>query len=370
MMDESEDFENGNTELEGDDQDLYEHFKIVADKGQVLLRVDKFLQNRIENTSRSRIQNAADAGNIHVNGKPVKSNYKVKPFDAVAVVFAFPPRDRELKAENIPLDIVYEDDDVIIINKKPGMVVHPGFGNYSGTLMNAVLYHFQSLPLFQQNTPRPGLVHRLDKNTSGIMVLAKNEYAMTHLARQFFERTTKRTYVALVWGDFKEDSGTITGHIDRDIRDRKTFTVYPDGETGRHAVTHYKVLQRFGYVTLVQCNLETGRTHQIRVHMRYIGHPLFNDDTYGGDKILKGTTFTNYKAFVNNCFATIPRHALHAKSLGFEHPVTKKEMLFDSEYPEDLKAVLERWSNYFENRIVKDNPQINDEEEHGLIGEE
>jgi 23S rRNA pseudouridine1911/1915/1917 synthase len=347
-----------NEENEQDeDQELYEHVRIVAEKGQVLLRVDKFLQNRLEHTSRSRLQNAAAAGNILVNAKPVKSNYRVKPFDVVTVVFAHPPRDRELKGENIPLDIVYEDDDVIIINKQPGMVVHPGFGNYSGTLVNAVIYHFQHLPLFQQKQPRPGLVHRLDKNTSGIMVLAKNEFAMTHLAKQFFDRTTKRRYVALVWGDVKADEGTITGHIDRDVRDRKLFTVYPDGSQGRHAVTHYKVLQRYGYVTLVECRLETGRTHQIRVHMRYIGHPLFNDDTYGGNKILKGTTFQSYKQFVQNCFDAIPRQSLHAKSLGFIHPVTGKELHFDSELPADFKDVLTRWENYFKSKISLDENQ-------------
>jgi 23S rRNA pseudouridine1911/1915/1917 synthase len=337
------------------EQDLFEHFSITADKGQELLRVDKFLQNRLEKTSRSRIQAAADAGNIHVNGKAVKSNYRVKPGDYIAVVFAHPPRDREIKPENIPLNIVFEDDELIVINKSPGLVVHPGHGNYSGTLVNALMYHFQHLPLYKnKEMPRPGLVHRLDKNTSGIMILAKTEYSMTHLARQFFERSTKRTYQALVWGDVRENSGTITGHIGRDVRDRKLFTVYPDGDQGRHAVTHYRVLERFGYVTLVECKLETGRTHQIRVHLKYIGHPLFNDDTYGGDKILKGTTFTNYKQFVENCFTILPRHALHAKSLGFMHPVTKKEMYYDSELPEDMMQVLEKWRVYFEFKINKD----------------
>jgi 23S rRNA pseudouridine1911/1915/1917 synthase len=337
------------------EQDLFEHFSITADKGQELLRVDKFLQNRLEKTSRSRIQAAADAGNIHVNGKAVKSNYRVKPGDYIAVVFAHPPRDREIKPENIPLNIVFEDDELIVINKSPGLVVHPGHGNYSGTLVNALMYHFQHLPLYKnKEMPRPGLVHRLDKNTSGIMILAKTEYSMTHLARQFFERSTKRTYQALVWGDVRENRGTITGHIGRDVRDRKLFTVYPEGDQGRHAVTHYKVLERFGYVTLVECKLETGRTHQIRVHLKYIGHPLFNDDTYGGDKILKGTTFTNYKQFVENCFTILPRHALHAKSLGFMHPVTKKEMYYDSELPEDMLQVLEKWRVYFEFKINKD----------------
>jgi 23S rRNA pseudouridine1911/1915/1917 synthase len=350
----NEAFSDEEDELEGE-QDLFEHFSITVDKGQELLRVDKFLQNRLEKTSRSRVQAAADAGNIHVNGKSVKSNYRVKPGDYIAVVFAHPPRDREIKPENIPLNIVFEDDELIVINKTPGLVVHPGHGNYSGTLVNALMYHFQHLPLYKnKETPRPGLVHRLDKNTSGIMILAKTEYSMTHLARQFFERSTKRTYQALVWGDVKEDQGTITGHIGRDIRDRKLFTVFPEGDQGRHAVTHYKVLERFGYVTLVECKLETGRTHQIRVHLKYIGHPLFNDDTYGGDKILKGTTFTNYKQFVENCFALLPRHALHAKSLGFVHPVNKSEMYFDSELPDDMKEVLQKWRIYFEFKINKE----------------
>jgi len=353
-MIEDDEFESIDAETEDEEQDLFEHFKIRANQGQEMLRIDKFLQNRLEKTSRSRIQAAADAGNIHVNGKPVKSNYRVKPLDEIAVVFAYPPRDREIKPENIAINIVYEDEDVVVINKHAGLVVHPGYGNYSGTLVNALMYHFQHLDLYKQNSPRPGLVHRLDKNTSGIMVLAKNEFSMTHLARQFFERTTKRTYVALVWGDLKENEGTVTGHIGRDIRDRKKFSVYPEGDIGKHAVTHYHVLQRFGYVSLVQCKLETGRTHQIRVHMKHIGHPLFNDEVYGGDKILKGTTFTNYKQFVNNCFEIIPRHALHAKSLGFVHPVTKKELMFESELPEDFCQVLEKWTTYFEHRINKE----------------
>lgn len=341
-------------EEQDDEQDLFEHFSITADKGQELLRVDKFLQNRLEKTSRSRIQSAADAGNIHVNGKIVKSNYRVKPGDYIAVVFAHPPRDREIKPENIPLNIVYEDEELIVINKPPGLVVHPGHGNYSGTLVNALMYHFSHLKMYsQKESPRPGLVHRLDKNTSGIMLLAKTEYSMTHLARQFFERTTKRTYQALVWGDVKDDSGTVTGHIGRDVRDRKLFTVYPEGDQGKHAVTHYRVLERFGYVTLVECRLETGRTHQIRVHMKYIGHPLFNDDTYGGNRILKGTTYTNYKQFVENCFEILPRHALHAKSLGFMHPVQKKEMFFDSELPEDMTQAIQKWRTYFEFKISK-----------------
>lgn len=329
-----------------EDQELYEHHRIVADKGQELLRVDKFLMNRLEHTSRSRIQTAAGTGNILVNGKPVKSNYRVKPRDVVSVVFAHPPRDREIIPQNIPIDIVYEDDDVVVVNKPAGLVVHPGHGNYSGTLVNALMYHLQHLPLFQQKQPRPGLVHRLDKDTSGIMVLAKNEYAMTHLAGQFFDRTTKRSYQALVWGNVKQDSGTVTGHIGRDIRERKMMTVYPGGEQGKHAITHYTVLERFGYVTLVECRLETGRTHQIRAHMKYAGHPLFNDTLYGGSKILKGTTSAAYRRFVENCFELIPRQALHAKSLGFIHPQSGKELFFDSALPEDFRQVLERWASF------------------------
>jgi 23S rRNA pseudouridine1911/1915/1917 synthase len=339
-MTEDEILQDGET---GEESEFFVHLRIVADKGQELLRIDKFLMNRVENTSRSKIQAAAEAGNIHVNGKPIKSNYKVKPHDDITVVFAHPPRDREVIPQDIPINVVYEDDQLIVINKEAGMVVHPGYGNYSGTLVNAVMYRFKHLPLFQQGEARPGLVHRLDKNTSGIMLMATNEYALSHLARQFFERTTKRTYIALVWGDFQDEQGTIEGNIDRDIRERKMMAVYPDGDRGKHAITHYKVLERFGYVTLVECKLETGRTHQIRVHMRYIGHPLFNDDLYGGDKVLKGNNFSSYKQFIANCFEALPRHALHAKSLGFVHPISKKEMFFDSELPDDMKAVIEKW---------------------------
>jgi 23S rRNA pseudouridine1911/1915/1917 synthase len=319
----------------------------VVDKGQALLRIDKFLKEKIVNSSRNKIQTAADAGNILVNDKPVKSNYRVKPFDVISVVFAHPPRDKELKPENIPLKIVYEDADVIIINKQPNMVVHPGFGNYSGTLVNALLYHFNNLPtLPNQEAPRPGLVHRLDKNTSGIMVLAKNDMAMTKLAKQFFDRTIDRKYVALVWGNVQDDEGTITGHIGRDLKNRKVFTVFPNGDYGKHAVTHYKVIERFGYVTLIECKLETGRTHQIRVHLKYIGHTLFNDNEYGGDEILKGTTFAKYKQFVNNCFELLPRIGLHAKSLGFTHPSTGEWIFFDSDLPNDMQKGIEKWRGY------------------------
>lgn len=340
--------ENDDIEIENESEgELFEHLRIVVDKGQALLRIDKYLKEKIVNSSRNKIQVAADAGNILVNEKPVKSNYRVKPFDVVSVVFAHPPRDKELKAENIPLKIVYEDPDVIIINKQPNMVVHPGFGNYSGTLVNALLYHFNNLPtLPNQEDPRPGLVHRLDKNTSGIMVLAKNEMSMTKLAKQFFDRTIDRKYVALVWGNVQDDEGTITGHIGRDLKNRKVFTVFPNGDYGKHAVTHYKVLERFGYVTLIECKLETGRTHQIRVHLKYIGHTLFNDNEYGGDEILKGTTFAKYKQFVNNCFELLPRIGLHAKSLGFTHPSTGEWIFFDSDMPDDMQKAIEKWRSY------------------------
>ncbi len=345
------------------DQELFEHYKVVADKGQALLRVDKFLMNRIENATRSKIQQAAENGNILVNEKPVKSNYRVKPHDVITVVFAHPPREIELIPQNIPLDIVYEDDDLIIVNKQAGMVVHPGYGNYKDTLVNALVYHFQNLPTSksgatQHNTTkqttnamlRPGLVHRLDKNTTGIMVVAKSELAMTKLAKDFFDRNLDRKYNALVWGDFKEDTGTVVGNIGRHLRDRKLMDVFPEGsEQGKHAVTHYKVLERFGYVTLIECKLETGRTHQIRAHMKHIGHSLFNDDTYGGNRILKGTTFAKYKQFVENCFTLLPRQALHAKSLGFNHPITGKYIHFDSELPADMQAVINKWRAYSNN---------------------
>jgi 23S rRNA pseudouridine1911/1915/1917 synthase len=345
---------------DGDDQELFEHLRIVVDKGQGLLRIDKFIMNRTENATRSKIQQAAENGNILVNEKPVKSNYKVKPFDVITVVFAHPPREIELIAQNIPLQIVFEDDDLIIINKDPGMVVHPGYGNYSGTLVNALVYHFQQLPTSnygattkatkkskEQALLRPGLVHRIDKNTSGIMVVAKSETAMVKLAKDFFDRNLDRIYYALVWGDFKEDEGTITGNIGRHLKDRKKMDVFPsDSEEGKHAVTHYKVLERFGYVTLIQCKLETGRTHQIRAHMQHIGHSLFNDETYGGNRILKGTTFAKYKQFVDNCFDILPRHALHAKSLGFNHPLSGKYVHFDSELPDDMLTVIKKWRGY------------------------
>lgn len=388
-----EDDEFDLSEEQDADQELFEHYRIVVEKGQQLLRIDKFLMNRTPNATRSKIQQSAENGSILVNGKPVKSNYKVKPFDVISVVLAHPPREIELIPENIPIDIVYEDDDLIIINKKPGMVVHPGYGNYKGTLVNALVYHFQNLPVnagrinpvisfdmgedeedegrpkkkdkkkdkkksdAQLTAPglRPGLVHRLDKNTSGIMVIAKSEIAMVKLAKDFFDRNIDRIYNALVWGDFKEDTGTITGNIGRHPRDRKKMDVLPDdNELGKHAVTHYRVLERFGYVTLVECKLETGRTHQIRVHMEHIGHSLFNDERYGGDRILKGTTFSKYKQFVENCFKVLPRHALHAKSLGFTHPVTGKYIHFDSELPDDMVAALAKWRNYANSKAFEE----------------
>lgn len=332
---------------EQEDQDLYEHFRIVVDKGQSLLRIDKFLMNRIENASRNRIQNAADAGSIMVNDKPVKSSYKVKPFDVISIVLPHPPRDTEIYPENIPLDIVYEDEDVVIINKKPGMVVHPGYNNYTGTLVHALAYHFQNLPNMGNDT-RPGLVHRIDKDTSGLLVISKNEFSMNLLAKQFYDHTITRKYQALVWGDIEEE-GTVTGYIGRSLRDRRMMDVYDTEEKGKWSVTHYKVIERFHYVTLIECQLETGRTHQIRAHMKHIGHPLFNDAIYGGDKILKGTSFTKYKQFVDNCFAMCDRQALHAQSLGFIHPRTKAYVLFEKPLPDDMQNVIDKWRGYRQN---------------------
>lgn len=336
MIDENQDLE---------EQDLYEHLRIVVDKGQSLLRLDKFLIIRTENTSRNRIQNAIDAGNVLVNGKVVKASYKVKPLDVISMVLPHPPRDTEVYPENIPLDIVYEDDDVILVNKPAGMVVHPGFNNYSGTLVNALVYHARQLPQMPGNDGRPGLVHRIDKDTSGLLLISKNEWAITFLAKQFFDHTITRKYIALVWGDLT-DAGTVTGYIGRSVKDRKVMAVYDDENKGKWSVTHYKVLERFNYVTLIECELETGRTHQIRAHMKHIGHPLFNDNTYGGDRILKGTVFNKYRQFVENCFEILPRQALHAQSLGFIHPSMRKYIHFETELPDDFKAVLEKWRNY------------------------
>ncbi|WP_179414733.1 RluA family pseudouridine synthase [Mucilaginibacter sp. E4BP6] len=330
---------------EQDEQDLYEHLRVVVDKGQSLLRIDKFLMHRVENASRNRIQNAIDLGNVLVNDKPIKPSYKVKPLDVISVVLPHPPRDTEVYPENITLDIVYEDDDVLIVNKPAGMVVHPGYNNYTGTLVNGLVYHFQQLPTLPGNDGRPGLVHRIDKDTSGLLLISKNERAMTWLARQFFEHTITRKYLALVWGDLEQD-GTVTGYIGRSINDRRVMAIYDDPEKGKWSVTHYKVLERMNYVTLIECQLETGRTHQIRAHMKHIGHPLFSDATYGGDKILKGTVFSKYKQFVDNCFEIMPRQALHAQTLGFIHPTQKKYIYFESALPQDFETVLEKWRKY------------------------
>ena len=333
-----------NQEQENDD--LFEHHHFVAAKGQEPLRVDKFLMNFIENASRNKIQKAARNGNIFVNSQTVKPNHKVKAGDEVKVLMEYPPYENLLEPENIPLKIVFEDDSLLVVDKDAGMVVHPGHGNYSGTLINALVYHFDNLPNNSSN--RPGLVHRIDKETSGLLVIAKTEMAMTHLSKQFFHKTSQREYVALVWGDVEEDEGTIEGNIGRNPKNRLQNMVYEgdQAEFGKPAITHYKVLERFGYVTLVSCILETGRTHQIRVHMKYIGHTLFNDSRYGGDKILKGTNFSKYKQFVDNCFQVLPRQALHAKTLGFKHPVTEEDKLFTTELPEDMKLCLEKWRNY------------------------
>ncbi len=326
------------------EDDLFEHYRFVAGRGQEPLRVDKFLMNFIENATRNKIQQAAKGGNIWVNNKAVKQNYRVKAGDEVRVLFEHPPYEFLLTPENIPLDIVYEDDALLVVNKPAGMVVHPGHGNYSGTLVNALAYHIKDLP--ENSSGRPGLVHRIDKDTSGLLVIAKTDEAMAHLARQFYEKTSDRQYVALVWGNVEEEEGTVEGHIGRNPKNRLQMQVFPEGEQGKEAVTHYRVLERLGYVTLVNCELETGRTHQIRVHMKHIGHTLFNDERYGGDKILKGTTFTKYKQFVENCFKILPRQALHAKTLGFDHPVTGKRMQFNSEIPEDMAACAEKWRQY------------------------
>lgn len=327
-------------------QELFEHFKFIVDPGQSLLRIDKYLSSKLENVSRTRVHDAAAAGNILVNNSAVKPNYRVKPNDDIRILLPNPPRDIELIAQDLPLNIVYEDDDVIVVNKEAGMVVHPAYGNYSGTLVNALMWHFKDLPLFSSGEERPGLVHRIDKNTSGLLVVAKNEYALNKLSKQFFERTTSRRYIAIVWGVPDPPEGTIVGHVGRNIRDRKIMQVFPDGSQGKHAVTHYKVIENFGYVSVVECKLETGRTHQIRVHFKYIKHPLFNDFEYGGDEILKGTTFTKYYQFVKNCFALLPGQALHAKSLGFNHPTTGERLEFDSDLPNNMQQLLDKWRRY------------------------
>jgi 23S rRNA pseudouridine1911/1915/1917 synthase len=330
--------------------ELFEHYRFNVDKGQGLLRIDKYLYNKLENISRTRIRNAARAGNILVNNEPVKPSYKVKPDNIISIVLPHPPREVEIIPEDIPIHIVYEDEEIIVVNKAPGMVVHPGHGNYSGTLVNALSYHLKDLPLFKSGEMRPGLVHRIDKDTSGIIVIAKTEIALNRLAKQFFDHTVERTYQALVWGNLERDEGEISGYIGRSKRNRMKMQVTGDEEYGKNAVTYYKVIERLGYVNLIECKLKTGRTHQIRVHMEYIKHPVFNDERYGGNKILKGTTFSKYKQFVQNCFKILPRQALHAKSLGFEHPASGKHMFFDSQLPDDMQAVIDKWRIYIAGR--------------------
>lgn len=359
-MREEEDWDEGQ-ELDTDDDgradaaasgELFEHYHFEADRNQGLVRIDKYVVDHVAHASRTKVQAAAEAGNILVNGKPVKANYRVKPADQISIVMSYPPREVEIVPQDIPLDIVYEDDDLLVVNKPAGMCVHPGVGNHDGTLVNALAWHLRGLPMFADvKDPRPGLVHRIDKDTSGLLVVAKTEPAKMDLARQFFEKTTERSYIALVWGLMEADSGTISGNIGRSQRDRKVMDVYPEGSgIGKHAVTHYEVLERLGYVSLVRCRLETGRTHQIRAHFRHIGHPLFGDAHYGGDQILRGITFPKYRQFVANCLALLPRQALHAKTLGFTHPASGERMLFDSEVAADMTACVERWRTYVSGR--------------------
>ena len=326
--------------------ELYERFNITVDKGQEPLRIDKFMMNRIEGATRNKLQQAINAGLVLVNGKEVRPNYKVKASDEIILYSDMSPEETEVVPENLPLNIAYEDNDLMIINKPAGMVVHPGSGNYSGTLLNGIAYYLQQQGVTDETLPRFGLVHRIDKNTSGLLVIAKTDKTMSQLAKQFYDHTIQRQYLALVWGDMEKDKGTIVAHVGRHQRYRKLFEAYPEGDHGKEAITHYKVIERLGYVTLVECVLETGRTHQIRVHMKYIGHPLFNDDFYGGDKIVKGTVYSRYKQFVDNCFAICPRHALHAQTLGFIHPVTKEKMFFEAELPNDMKELIEKWRKY------------------------
>ena len=332
-----------------EEESLYEHFRFVADKKQSLLRIDKFLIDRLMNTSRNRIQSAAEANCILVNGKTVKSNYRVKPMDVITIMMSRPRFEAEIIPEDIPLNIIYEDNELLIVNKPAGLVVHPGHGNYHGTLVNGLAYYLKDDIQYDPADPRLGLVHRIDKNTSGLLVIAKRPEAKTNLGLQFFNKTTQRKYIALVWGVPKNEDGCIEGNIGRDLRDRMKMAVFPDGEQGKSAITHYRVLQKFGYTSLVECRLETGRTHQIRVHMKHIGHPVFNDDRYGGDIILKGLQSSRYKQFIHNCFEVCPRQALHAKTLGFTHPQTKEEIFFDSEIPDDMKQLIEKWRKYYSN---------------------
>ena len=330
-------------------EELFEHFRFKADPGQEMIRIDKFMIDRMANTSRNKIQVAAKNGNIYVNGIKVKQNYRVKPGDDIAIVLPYPIRELKLIPQNIPIDIIYEDEQCLVLNKPSNMVVHPGYGNYSGTLVNALVYHFDNLPKPPKDYyGRPGLVHRIDKHTTGLLVIAKTELALTDLASQFYDRTTQRVYYALVWGDITED-GTIFGNIGRSLKNRKVMAIFPNGDHGKHAVTHYTVLKRYGLVTLVECKLETGRTHQIRAHMKFIGHPLFNDLEYGGDQIVRGTTNSKYKQFIDNCFRLLPGQALHAKTLGFDHPETGERLFFDSELPQGYKDILSKWHNYITN---------------------
>jgi len=333
-------------------QEMFEHHRIIADPGQTPIRIDKFLFNRIVNVSRNKIQNAAKAGTILVNDKPVKSNYKIRPEDVISVVLSHPPRELNILAEDIPIEVIYEDKDVIVVNKPAGMVVHPAHANYSGTLLNALAGYFQKEGRGEVENGFGYLVHRIDKDTTGLLLVAKNELAQTIIAKQFFDHSVERVYQAIVWGDFDEESGTIEGNIGRHPKDRREMTVFKDGSSGKPAVSHYKVLEPLGYVTVVECRLETGRTHQIRAHFRFIGHPLFNDERYGGNLILKGTTFTKYKQFVQNCFKILPRQALHAKTLGFTHPTTGEKLFFDTDLPEDMQSVIDKWRLYAANREV------------------
>ncbi|MFI3248184.1 MAG: RluA family pseudouridine synthase [Rikenellaceae bacterium] len=351
---------------EGEDGELHEHFRFEVDKGQSPLRLDKYLAIIMKNSSRSKIQSAADEGHLLVNGVSQKASYKVRPGDVVTIMMARPKYSNEIIAEDIPLNIIYEDDDLMIVNKEAGMVVHPGHGNYCGTLVNALTHHLKGTDIVtedEDSEKRAGLVHRIDKNTSGLLVVAKNEKSLTHLAKQFFDHSIRRRYIGLVWGNIVEDEGTIVGNIGRSPKDRLKMFVFEDGSDGKHAVTHYRVLQRFGYVTLVECHLETGRTHQIRVHMSWKGHPLFNDERYGGDKILKGTTFSKYKQFVENCFAIMPRHSLHAKSLGFVHPTTGENIYYECDLPSDFVALIDKWEAYSVNRLASERLQAAEERE-------
>jgi len=337
---------DSNENFEPENDELFEHHRIQVDPGQQAIRIDKFLFDRIANASRNKIQSAIKLGFVSVNGDEIKSNYKVRPNDKIVVALPEPPRDNEVVPENIPLDIIFEDEYLLVINKPAGMVVHPAYQNWSGTLVNALSYHFSKLPEMPHNEGRPGLVHRIDKDTSGLLVIAKTEETMTGLAKQFYDHSIQRTYWALIWGEPEQSKGTIDVYIGRSPKDRRITIAFPDADFGRHAITHYEVIKNLRYVSLVKCNLETGRTHQIRAHMKYLGHPLFGDSMYGGDKILKGTRFSKYKSFIDNCLKIMPRQALHAKSIGFIHPVTRKQMLFDSELPEDFRLVLERWEKY------------------------